>query len=45
MWLIISIGDGIGGNTNGNRSMVEDVDDVVAYDQQPCEEKDKATNP
>ena len=44
MWLIISIGDGIGGNTN-YRSMAEDVDDVVACDQQPYEEKDKATNP
>ena len=45
MWLIISIGDGIGGKTNENKRMDEDVDDVVACDQQPYEEKDKATNP
>ena len=43
--MIISIGDGIGGKTNDNKSMDEDADDVVACEYKPYEGEDKAKNP
>jgi len=43
--LIITIGVGIGCRTKDNRSMAKCVDDVVAYGQQPYEEKAREANP
>ena len=31
--------DGNGCKTKGNRGMVEDVDDTIAYDNKPCNER------
>ena len=31
--------DGNGCRTKDNRRMVEDVSDIIAYDQSPCEER------
>ena len=38
MRIIVIMVDGNGCRTKDNKSMVEDVNDIIVYDQWPCEE-------